>query len=41
MYAKKKIAAVRRWWKAGRNAWEIEQLTGFDRETVRGILEIL
>jgi len=35
---KKQIAAVKRWWKAGKNVWEISQLTKLPEQT---ILEIV
>jgi len=31
---KKNIAAVQRWWKAGKNIWEISQLTGLSESEV-------
>lgn len=37
-HSKKNIAAVRRWWKAGRNIWEISQLTGLSEQLVTEIV---
>lgn len=41
MATKKEITAVRKWWKAGRNIWEISQLTGIAEATVTEIVRAL
>ena len=41
MASKKNIAKVRRWWKAGRNVWEISQLTGLDESVVMAIVRTI
>lgn len=36
--SKKNIAKVQRWWKAGKNIWEIGQLTGISTSEVSYIV---
>jgi hypothetical protein len=40
-HSAKKISKVSRWWKAGKNVWEISQLTGLSEQVVTEITRSL
>lgn len=40
-HSAKKISSVRRWWKAGKNVWEISQITGISEQVVMEITHAL